>query len=100
MKNVQTLSDDELIDLYVASMKHCANVVLTNVDGSDDAQDYTESAVDIMSTLQPAFRDDANDDNYVVLRDTFARIIPTAYDTYASDAIPSEWDAFIDSDNA
>jgi hypothetical protein len=96
MRDVYSLPQNELIDLYLASMKHCANVVLTNVDGGDDSQDYVESAVEIMERLNSAYRDPSNSDSYVGLRDAFRKIVPTAYAYLASDAIPVEWDAFID----
>lgn len=98
MRKAYSLPENELLDLYHASLTHCANVVLTNVGGGDDSQDYIDSAIEIMSQLHTAYVDDANSDNWVVLRDAFRRLVDDQdpYSTLASDAIPNEWDAFIE----
>jgi len=100
VKDAYNLPEEALLDLYYASIYHAAQVVLDNHDGSDDGQDYTESAIEILSLLNKAYRDDGNSDNWVVLRDTF-RTLFTATDNdrvdwrFASDAIPLVWDEFL-----
>jgi hypothetical protein len=97
MKNAYSLPENELIDLYKATMTHCAGVVLSNVGGGDDSQDYIDSALDIMTQVQAAYVDDANTDNFVALRDCFRNLIDDSdpYASFASDAIPAQWDAFM-----
>jgi 2-C-methyl-D-erythritol 4-phosphate cytidylyltransferase len=92
------LPANELLDLYHHSMSHCAQTVLDNVGGGDDSQDYIDSALEIMTQLHTAYVSDDNSDNWVVLRDAFRSLVDDQdpYSTLASDAVPNEWDAFIE----
>lgn len=106
-RNLYTLSDDEIVGLYNRSLRHCAQTVLDNIDGGDDSQDYIESAIDILHRLNTAYRDtDTGDVPYITLRDEFNRMFHASADDYdnhpylafASDAVPSEWDEFIENE--
>jgi len=103
MKNVLTLPDPEMIDLVHETLRHAAQTIIDNLEGADDSRDYRDAAADLIHELTIVIAQQGYDDetslpvrnwfNTMFLADTDSDDHP--YMKFASDAVPSAWDAFI-----